>query len=211
MALQRFAGAVVLAAMVLAAGASAQSKNEISGSIGRTFISNQGVPGATFFDNEIHFGNGLSLEATYGRRVLGNEDSLVTLTFEVPFVFNPDEDLNFGMNVIPESYSSFFVTPAARVNVFASTHVSPWVSFGGGFGHFHESSNLVFFGSNPGKIGTTTGVFEMGGGLDVKLTDKFSLRGEFRDFDSGVPQLNVDTGKTRQHNFFVGGGVVWHF
>jgi hypothetical protein len=26
-----------------------------------------------------------------------------------------------------------------------------------------------------------------------------------------VPQLNVDTGKSRQHNLFVGGGVVWHF
>jgi hypothetical protein len=32
-----------------------------------------------------------------------------------------------------------------------------------------------------------------------------------RDFWSGVPQLNVDTGKSRQHNIFGGGGVVWHF
>ena len=41
--------------------------------------------------------------------------------------------------------------------------------------------------------------------------NKLSLRGEARDFNSGVPQLNVDTGKSRQHNYFVGGGVVWRF
>ncbi|MBZ5598860.1 MAG: outer membrane beta-barrel protein [Acidobacteriia bacterium] len=212
MAIQRLVSAVLLAATVLVGSAAAQDKNnEVAGLIGRTFISNQGVPAATSANKEIHFGNGLSFEAVYGRRILGTQDSLVTLTFEVPFVVNPDEDLNFAENVIPESYSSFFITPAARANLFASTHVSPWVSFGGGFGHFHESSNLVFFGSNTGAIGTTTGVFELGAGLDVKVSDKFSLRGEVRDFDSGVPQLNVDTGKSRQHNLFVGGGVVWHF
>jgi hypothetical protein len=210
MALQRLTSTVLLVATVLVASAAAQ-KNEVAGLIGRTFISNQGVPAATSSNKEIHFGNGLSFEAVYGRRILGNEDSLVTLTFEVPFVVNPDEDLNFAMNDIPEGYSSFFITPAARANLFASTHVSPWVSFGGGFGHFHESSNLVFFGSNPGNIGTTTGVYQLGAGLDVKISDRFSVRGEVRDFNSGVPQLNVDTGKTRQHNYFVGAGVVWHF
>lgn len=211
MALQRLAIAVLATATVLVTGAAAQDKNELAGSIGRTFVSNQGVPGANFFDNEIHFGNGLSFEVAYGRRILGSQDSLVTLTFEVPLVVNPDEDLNFGMNVIPESYSSFFVTPAARVNLFANTAISPWVSFGGGFGHFSESSNLVFFGTNTGQRGTTTGVYQIGAGLDVKVHGKLSLRGEVRDFNSGVPQLNVDTGKSRQHNYFVGGGVVWRF
>ena len=211
MALQRLAIAVLVAVTVLVTGAAAQEKNELAGTIGRTFISNQGVPGANFFNNEIHFGNGLSFEVTYGRRILGNEDSLATLTFEVPLVYNPDEDLNFGSNAIPESYSSFFVTPAARANLFANTNVSPWVSFGGGFGHFSESSNLLFFGANTGARGTTTGVYQLGVGLDVKLVGRFKLRAEARDFNSGVPQLNVDTGKSRQHNYFVGGGVVWRF
>ena len=52
---------------------------------------------------------------------------------------------------------------------------------------------------------------QAGVGLDVKLSIDFSLRGEARDFWSGVPDLNVNTGKSRQHNIFVGGGVVWHF
>jgi hypothetical protein len=97
------------------------------------------------------------------------------------------------------------------LNLFPEQAVSPWVSFGGGFGHFGESSTLLFGGLNPGKTGTTTGVLQAGVGLDVKIFGRFRLRGEARDFWSGVPDLNVNTGKSRQHNIFVGGGLVWHF
>jgi hypothetical protein len=65
--------------------------------------------------------------------------------------------------------------------------------------------------THPGKTGTSTGVFQIGGGIDVKILPRLSLRGQVRDFFSGIPQLNVDTGKSRQHNLFVGGGVIWHF
>jgi hypothetical protein len=82
---------------------------------------------------------------------------------------------------------------------------------GGGFGYFNENAALESGAANPGKTGTTTGVFQIGGGLDVKLLSRLSLRGEVRDFFSGVPQLNVDIGKSRQHNFFVGAGVIFHF
>jgi hypothetical protein len=54
-------------------------------------------------------------------------------------------------------------------------------------------------------------VIQFGAGLDVRLTHKFSIRTEVRDYWSGVPQLNVDTGKSRQNNLFVGSGVIWHF
>ncbi len=208
MALKRFAIAVLMALVTLATNGVAQ-KNELAGIIGRTFISNQGIKGATFFNNEVRFGNGLTFEANYGRRLLGG--GFATLTFEVPAVFNLDEDLNAGINTIPESFRSYFVTPSARVNLFAGAAISPWVSVGGGFGHFSESDTLVFGGSNPGKTGTNSAVFQIGGGLDVKIFRSFTLRGEVRDFNSGVPQLNVDTGKSRQHNYFVGGGIVWLF
>ena len=103
------------------------------------------------------------------------------------------------------------MTPAARLNIFSESAVSPWVSFGGGFGRFNESSTQVSGVSNTGNTGTTTGALQAGLGLDVRVFGRFSMRGEFRDFWSGVPQLNVDTGKSRQHNFFVAGGLVWHF
>ena len=205
---RRLIVAALFVSALMCATATAQ-KNELSGLIGRTFVSNQGIQGATFLNPTVHFGNGLTFEVNYGRRIL--RGGFASLTLEVPTVVNLDEDLNAGTNELPESYKSFFVAPSARLNIFSETAVSPWVSFGGGWGYFKESDKAVFFGPNLGKTGTSTGVYQVGVGLDVKVVSWLTVRGEARDFNSGVPQLNVDTGKTRQHNYFVGGGVVWHF
>ncbi len=200
---------VVLIAMALLAGNAAAQKNQIAGSIGRLFISDQGVQGANPANPNIHFGNGLSYEANYTRTFLNT--GLFSINAEIPFVFTPTVKLNFGQNIVPKSFRSYFLTPAARLNLFPTTAFSPWVSIGGGFGHFAESSQLEFGGTNPGKTGTSTGVFQAGFGLDVRVISTLKLRGEVRDFNSGVPQLNANTGKSRQHNYFAGGGVVFSF
>lgn len=205
MSLKHLAAATVLAVCIIVTHVSAQ-QNELSGLIGRTFISDQGIKGGTFFDNNVHFGKGLTFEVNYARRVLG--PGFASLSLEVPVVVNWDEDLASDALQVPKSFKSYFVTPSARLNVFANSGVSPWVSLGGGIGRFSESSTQV---SGAGKTGTTTGALQVGLGLDVRFFGRFSLRGEARDFWSGVPQLNVDTGKTRQHNYFVAGGIVWHF
>jgi hypothetical protein len=198
----------VLTLCAFAAQAAAQ-KNELSGTLGRTFISNQGILGAPSNDPNLRFGNGLTFEVNYARRFI--DGTFWSIGVEVPFVVNRDEDLHAAKNVVPRQFSSIFVTPAARLKLFPEQAVSPWVSFGGGFGHFGNSSTLEFGGANPNKNGTTTGVLQAGVGLDVRIIGRFSLRGEARDFWSGEPNLNVNTGKTRQHNIYVGGGVVWHF
>ncbi len=209
MAPKFFGFAILVATTIFATSAVAQNKNELTGIIGRTFISDQGVRGATGTDTVLHSGNGLTFEVNYGRRIWSSP--LAALTFEVPFALNPDEDLHFKQNLIPEGYRSYFITPSVRANLFPSNALSPWFSFGAGFGHFSEKSELEFGGVNPGKTGTSTGVFQMGLGLDVRIFNYLTIRGQLRDFNSGVPQLNIDTGKSRQHNLFVGGGVVWHF
>jgi hypothetical protein len=201
-------GAVVTVC-TLAAQAVAQ-KNEVSGTLGRTFISNQGILGAPSYDPNLRFGNGLTFEVNYARRVIDG-GGFWSVAVEIPFVINPDEDLHAAQNVVPKQFSTFFLTPSARLKLFPEQAVSPWVSFGGGFGHFGESSTLLFGGSNPIKSGTTTGVLQAGVGLDVKIIGKFSVRGEARDFWSGVPNLNANTGKSRQHNILVAGGIVWRF
>ena len=206
---RKWFGIAVLIAIAFLAGNAAAQRNEISGSMGRMFISDQGVLGANPANPNIHFGDGLTYEANYARRFLSI--GLLSVNVEVPFVFTPTAKLNFGQNIVPKSFRSYFVTPAARVNLFPTTGFSPWVSIGGGFGHFSESSQLEFGGTNPGKTGTTTGVFQAGFGLDVRIISTLKLRGEVRDFNSGVPQLNANTGKSRQHNYFVGGGVVFSF
>jgi hypothetical protein len=211
MSLKHLIIGVVIAVCTFVAQAAAQ-ENELSGIIGRTFTSDQSILGAPAYDPDLRFSNGLSFEINYARNLIGMGRGFLSLTLEVPFVVNPDQDLHAAPpNRIPEKYASFFVTPAVRLNAFPGQGVSPWVSFGSGFGHFAASSTLLFGGNNPGTTGTNTGVIQAGLGLDVKIFHGFSLRGEGRDFWSGVPQLNVNTGKSRQHNIFAGLGIVWHF
>jgi hypothetical protein len=203
MSLTRLAVVVMVSVCACATQATAQ-KNELSGLVGRTFISDQVITTSTFSDNKLNFGGGLTFEGAYARRVLG-EGSL-SLSLEVPFVFNVDEDLHLHTNPVSAGYKSYFVTPAARLNVFSKSAVSLWGSVGGGFGYFHGSTDVT-----NTKMSNTTGVFQFGGGLDVRLIRKYSLRLEARDFWSGVPELGVTTDKSRQHNLFVGAGVIWHF
>lgn len=186
-------------------------KNEIGGAIGRTFISDQGIQ-PNIPDNTIHSGKGITVEAEYARHFLVTP--IFGLSGEVVGTYNPDIKLNagaYGFSVVPNKYQAFFATPAARVNFFPLTAVSPWVSFGGGVGHFNESSTLDYGGSNPGHS-TTSGVIEAGVGLDVKFWSRLGLRLHARDFWSGEPDFPLaTTHKTRQHNYFVGGGVFWKF
>lgn len=210
---KRLGVAIVMVVTMLAASAVAQDeKNELGGAIGRTFISNQGITGGTDPKTIIAFGNGLSFDVEYGRRFWVTP--IYSIAGEVVLMYNKDEDINggsYGFAVVPAQLSQLFVTPAVRFNLFPTTAVSPWVSVGGGFGHISQSSQLLYGGPNPGTSGTS-GVFEGGLGLDVKVWRKLSIRGEVRDFWSGAVDFPLaPTGKSRQHNFFVGGGAFWRF
>src|SRR5580704_5128925 len=140
MSLKQLIVGVLMAVCTIVTYAPAQ-KNELSGLLGRTFISDQGIRGGTFFDNNIHFGNGLTFEVNYARRVIGLR--LASVSLEVPVVVNWDEDLASDASQVPKNFRSYFVTPAARLNVFPDVAVSPWVSIGGGYGRIDESSVLI--------------------------------------------------------------------
>jgi hypothetical protein len=191
-------------------------KNEIGGIFGRVFISDQGIHGANAptVNPFVRSGRGYAFEVNYAR-VLRSRP-VYSLSAEIPAVFNLDEDLGSGGDVVPAGYKQIFVAPSLRANLFPYTAVSPWVSFGGGFAHFTEDKNLIYYGTNPGTS-STSGVIHGGLGLDLNpwkngRFERLGFRGQVRDFWSGTPNLPLaDTGKTRQHNYFLGGGVIWHF
>jgi hypothetical protein len=207
---------LLIAALLVFLGAvcvlAQDEKNEIAGTIGRTFISDQTPPNTSPPNNVVHFGHGTSFEINYARR-LRTYSWWGSLWVEVPAIFNPDEDLNYGTNQIPKEYSSYFITPAARFNLIPNLAISPWVSFGGGIGHFTASKDLVFFGTNTGSRGKTTGVLQAGVGMDVRLPglQRLRFRFEARDDWSGAPPLNINTGKDHQHNYYVAGGAAFRF
>jgi hypothetical protein len=205
--------AILAVATIFASAAAAQDgKNELGGILGRTFISDQGLKNVPVFDPVIHFGKGLSFEATYARRFWVTP--IYSISAEVPFMFNPDIDVNggaYGFAVVPGGMKAFFLTPGGRVNLFPTTAVSPWVSLGGGFAHFSENSTLIYGGKNPGQSKSSFAA-QGGFGLDVRVWRALSIRGEVRDYWSGEPDFPLaNTGKTRQHNYFVGGGAFWRF
>ena len=205
MAAKRLAVLVVLV-LVFVSGAFAQI-NEVSLTTGLVFISTQTVPSSGL---PIHFGNASgSIVGSYGRLLLGRK--IFGLYAEAPVAVVWKTDLNYRYDQVPQDISSVFVTPSARLNIFFRNSVTPWVSAGGGYGRFREAPYLVWAGLNPGPRGTNTGVVQFGAGLDVWFWHDWGARFEARDFYSGVPDLNVDTDRSRQHNYYVGVGVAHRF
>ena len=205
--------------VLIAAGAQAQQtsvwdkKNEIAGIVERDLASGHAITSPSIpppnTDNRVNIGKGIAFQGNFGRRLRTSD--LFAVTFEVPVIYLPDQDLLSSNDLVPEGYKALFVTPGVRFNLFPNTLVSPWGAAGGGFGHFSTSKTGVFNVLKvPGKSSSTS-VFEFGGGVDVKIWRSLKFRGEIRDFYSGVPNLNVVQGRTRMHNFIGGGGVVWVF
>jgi opacity protein-like surface antigen len=200
----KFAVVVLAMVTILAATAVAQKSNEVAGIVGRSFISDQGISGST----SVHFGDGLTYEGNVSHRFI--YFGLAGISVELPFVFTPTNKVQFGgANVVPKDFSAFFITPAARINLFPTTSFSPWVSVGGGYARFNPSSTLEFGGTNPSQT-TSGGVFEVGGGLDVRIAGNFKLRGEIRDFNASEPPINLKKGDRYSH-LFAGAGVVFSF
>jgi hypothetical protein len=161
----------------------------------------------------VRSGHGVAFEINYARKLFFTP--IVGISAELPAVFNLDEKLGSGGDVVPQSYKQIFLTPAVRANLLPATAVSLWASLGGGFAHFSESGKLNYYGTNPGRS-TTSGVLQAGVGLDIRpFRGRFKplgFRGEARDFWSGTPDLPLaDTGKTRQHNYFVCAGPMLSF
>src|SRR5580765_6488842 len=203
---------VALATMFSISAVAQDEKNEVGALIGRTFISDQGIQNPPFSDPLIHYGKSLTIQGEYARRFW--VAPLYSISAEGLVVYAWDVKPNageYGHAVVLQSLKKLFVTLAARVNFFPTTAVSPWVSFGAGFGHISQYGQLVYGGTNPGKS-STSAVIEAGFGFDVKVWQKLSIRGEVRDFWGGQPDFPLaPTGNSRQHNYFVGGGAFWRF
>ena len=191
--------------------------NQISATVGRTFVSTQTIlnPPPADTNPKIHFGNEESFAVNYSR--LFRSHGIFGFSGELPVAIYPSMDLNTGFNQIPKTLGAMFITPSLRVNFFHAESLSPWVSAGGGYGRYWQSSKLNFFGSSSAPTGINTGVVQFGAGLDVFPWARWGIRTEARDFYAGEPNFSgnpafpVNTGRSRMHNYYVGVGVIRRF
>lgn len=208
MSAKRLWGTIV--PILFLASATLAQVNELSVTGGRTFVSTQTIQNDSSSPNpDIHFGNEESIEADYAR--LLKTKKMFGFHAELPVAIYFRMDLNTYQNATPADIGALFATPSVRMNLFSGDSLTPWVSVGGGYGRFRYAPRLNFYGPNPGAGGSNTGVVQFGTGLDAWVWHRWGFRAEARDFYSGEPSLNVDTGRSRQHNYYVGAGVVHRF
>jgi hypothetical protein len=76
-------------------------------------------------------------------RNLGIE--VYAISVEVPAVFNLDEDLQSGGDIVPTDYKQIFVTPAVRLNLFPGTRVFTLGELGRRFRPFQREQSAQLF------------------------------------------------------------------
>jgi opacity protein-like surface antigen len=198
---------LMIAMIILCANSSFAQKHEIAFTSGGLKVGERGfnLPNPGF----LKFKTGFTYEINYAQRLI--DAKLAALYFEVPLAGTPRTKVTGTNALSPRSYSSLFVATGLKLKLIPGAKYSPFVMTGVGISRFNTSTTAINEQANPNQQSETDGVFYIGGGLDVKLISKLSLRGEVRDFYSEVPPLNINALRTRQHNTLVSAGIVINF
>jgi hypothetical protein len=151
-------------------------------------------------------GNAVAIEGSFAHRVASVP--LLSAYIELPVVGTLNSSVTNTGLTSSASYSALFIAPGLRVKFAPGFFVSPWLAAGGGLAHFSANSGLRLL---SGAGTTNTGVFDFGGGLDMKIAPYLSLRGSVRDFYSGGLGFNLATFNQRQHNIVATAGLAFRF
>lgn len=178
-------------------------KHEIGLTLGR-LAGQDRTSGATKFT----LGSGTALQANYGYRLFSR--SKVAIYGEVHMLANPQRVVTSTNSGLTKDVASLFVTPGLRVKLFPRGRIAPYFAAGGGWALFEHSTKTLGGAANPAPRTASHGVFDFGGGVDVKFWKFIGLRAEVRDFYSGNPSYNVPLNGS-QHNVVAGGGFVLRF
>ncbi len=206
----------MIALPALAQDADDESKNELGLTIGaeiipgNSFVPTTLVPGPS--PATLNFSKSVVFGFNYARRLKSTEN--IALYLEIPFAAAPSHAVASNRTDVPTSQATLYITPSLRVNFARKSRLSPWLSFGGGYG-LYEGSELLGNGApNPDRF-ASVGTLQFGGGLDVRTGVKIlvpvNLRFEVRDFYTLSTQNFIAGRPEGQHNVFVGGGLILRF
>lgn len=182
-------GLLSFAFVLLASIASFAQSNEIAGTIGGQFVS-----------GDYDFGKSGVVELNVAHRIVNAEAA--GLYVEVPLTWTFKNARTDPTTALHDHYSAFFFTPGLKVKVLPQLPISPYGFVGVGMAHFHDTDT---------SEGSYENVIDYGAGVDWKIAPFISLRGELRDFNSGVPRLSFPNPGSRQQNVMATIGVAVHF
>lgn len=161
-------------------------------------------------NNSFSGDNAFAIEGNVGFRLASVP--FLALYFEVPVAGTLDATVPASALTSAGTYSSIFVTPGVRLKLAPGAPISPYIATGGGLAHFNRSASQTPAGASST---VNKGVWDIGGGLDMKVAPFLGLRLEVRDFYSGSPELKLSqvtgTFNERQHNIVGTAGVVVRF
>jgi len=103
--------------------------------------------------------------------------------------------------------NSILWTPAARLTVPVAPRIAVFGALGGGIGYFHNLSLVPY---NPPQLKTVTtfhGVFSGGGGIDIRVWRRVSIRVDARDYVTGRGLGGVPG----RHHFLPMLGIALHY
>ena len=151
---------------------------------------------------------GAAFQANYGYQLL--DHSKAALYVETHFLANPLRDITSLNRSATRDVATLYVTPGLRLKFAPRSKFSPYLVAGGGYALYEQSFQQIDGRPNLAPRFTHRGVFDFGGGVDVKVWRFFSVRSEIRDFYSGAPSFNAPAGGG-QHNVVAGGGFALRF
>ena len=199
---------IVLLFLALLSSAHSQTKNEVGLVIGATTTPSQTLSQG----GSLSFNASLALGAEYDRRLATTKR--LAIYGGADFLASPlDVKLSQPLPGVSPEYAYVFLTPHVRVKFNPAGPIAPWLSFGGGYARFRETTPS---GSTSFQPGTNTDTFEFGGGIDTRsvvrlLRIPIGFRFEVRDFYSGVPNYNRQIDASRQNNVAFTGGLLIRF
>jgi opacity protein-like surface antigen len=158
---------------------------------------------------ETAFSGAATYQINYANRVVNGE--VMSLHFEVPVTVAPRTGVKSDNFFLPRTYSTVMFTPGLKLKVFPGGGISPYAVSGIGFGRFGLSDTNIDGSPVVGDRSNTSFVFNFGGGVDLNVLGPLSVRGEVRDFMTGTPSFSTPFLSDRQHNLYVGVGIVLKF
>lgn len=155
------------------------------------------------------FGGAVTYQINYANRMVNGE--IASLHWELAITGAPRTGVKSSNILLPRTYSTLFLTPGLKLKVFPGGGFSPYLVGGAGLGRYKQSDANINGGPNTTDRSNFTWLFNFGGGVDLNVLGPISVRGEVRDFVTGTPSFSTPILNDRQHNLFVGVGIVLKF